>query len=665
MYGQRFIVRDVSERPAELHGCGRVIRFVTDGLDRSRNRDRPPVVLLIGPRGSGKTMLLDRLEADHNEGSPTVRLDFGLAPDASPRAVMVDIGYRLSPGVARVGRVRLPLLGIGLIAVSLDPESGASPAEQLGQQLSARRRVSGRMLEELARQAGTLLPPEQQAVMAELANVVGWIIDGVSTRRLGEYLAWYGGTVGRGDGTKLGPLLQLYEWWRHASADADAEARRDVWRALCAALLADLRTDFNQFSLSHGRRTTNCLLLLDNADSTAGTEFLETLAECRFKVPGETDPLLVVAAHGIRPEFQPPTGPPIMATDHNLSYACWLSAAREHDGRLSPWYPVELADFSIDNVISVIGSHVLGKAWRDADFVRAIGGGHPVAVQELARRLTRAGPDFDPRNVLTARAGDDLLGRLRPAWLGDRELIAMAVFSATLRPRLRAAASVFRALRWTDVSDLDVSDLFLRLMWGQDKDWLEIRPVLRVLLSRLLAQDSDLWDKTHEGFLAHYRTQGARDPVAEQFHLLALTASLSGSNLGAVAACLNGWLDVQGSREWNNVLAAITTAPNRLRHSDEGRQAAGDPPEFQRDAEDVVKRLADVPSPSERLRTVTRLVTARWLHNDRLFDPAHRLARLLAREYYELAQLTGGDCEVFYAEASAFRKMARDWEEKP
>lgn len=429
-------------------------------------------------------------------------------------------------------------------------------------------------------------------------------------------------------------------------------------------MLTDLRAGFNQFSLTHGHRTTNCLLLLDHVDSTAGTEFLETLADCRRRVNGQTDPLLVVAAQRTRPELQPVTGLPITSMDDGVSYATWLAAARAQEDQPSPWYPVVLSDLSAGNVTSMVGSRVLGKQWRDVDFVHTVSGGHPVAVRELARRLALAGPDFDPRSVLTPEVEDGLLGKLAPAWLSDRELAAMAVYGAAFRPRLKAGASVFRSLDWEHVNELDVSELFLSLMWARDEGWLVIRPLPWLLLSRLLAREKDLWDRTNDGFLVHYRTRDARDTVAEQYHLLALTTSLAGGNLGKVAAHLDEQLDTRGSGEWNDDLVAITAAPNRLRHSDDDRQAAGDRPEFRGDAEDVVKRLADVTSPSERLRTVTRLVTARWLYNDRLFDPARRLARLLAHEYYELAQLTSGDSEVFYREASYFRKVARDWEDR-
>jgi hypothetical protein len=661
----------VTDIEIDLYGRGRILRFVSDGLDRSRDRDTPPITLLIGPQGSGKTTLLDRLEADHRRGSPTARLDFGRSPDASPEAVLLDIGYRLSPGVPRVGRVRLPLLGIGFLAVGLDPESRDTPAEQLGQLLNARGKAFGQMLANLGKQAGTLLPsPEQQVLVTGAGSALGWIVDGISRRRLGDYLAWYVGTVGQGNGTRVGPLLLMHQWWQAAQTPDGTDARRELWRALCAALLADLRAEFNRAGWTHGQRTTNCLLLLDDADSAAGTAFLETLAECRRLVPGETDPLFVVAGQGLRPQLNPAVGPPVRPADASLNYAGWLAANREQETPGSPWYPVLLADLGTENVMSMVTSHLLGKVWRDVDFVQDVGGGHPSAVRALARHLALAGAGLDPRQVLTHELADELLAGVRPPWLGDQDLLAMAVYAATIRPRLRAGGRVFRSLNWSDaaeteVNEFDIRDLFLDLMWArEEEDWLVIRPLPRLLLTRLLARDEALWDSTHNGYLTHYRAQLPRDDIAEHYHLLALITPSAADNLGRVAAHLDKQLDTLGTSEWNRVLTAITTAPNRLRHPHGGRHQAPDGPDFAGDPEDAVRRLAGVAAPGNRLRTVSRLMTARWLYHDRLFDPRRRLARLLVREYYELAQLTNEDSNALFSEASHFRKVAHDWEDR-
>lgn len=653
-----------------LYGRGKVLRFVTDGLDRRRNRDTPPVMLLIGPRGSGKTALLDRLETGNRTGSPTARLDFGLRPDATPTAVMMDIAPALSRHVANVGKPKFPLLGIGLVAVNLDAESRDTPAEQLQQRLG-QRRLSGQTLANLTAQAGTLLPTQQRALVTEAATVLGWIVDSYNRHQLHEYLAWYARMVGPGDGSPHGPLLLLHKKWHeavtHANADVRREAERDVWRALCAALLQDLRAGFDKAGVWHGIRTTNCLLLIDNAGTKAGTEFLETVAECRRQASDQTDPLLVVAGWRTRPVLQPSAGTPVAAGDDRLSHASWLAAVRgQEEQQPSPWYPVLLTGLSDGDVKSLVGSHVLGRTWYDADYVHALSGGNPAAVRELSRRLGRAGEEFDPRDLLSPGMEDQLLAALRPDRLDDQQLRAMAIFGATLRPRPKAAGSVFRSMGedLARVNELAIHDMFLDLMWAEDEaSWLNIHPLPRLLLSRWLARDRSGWEAVHEGFLAYYRTQGVRERVAEQYHRLALTTSMASDNLRRVAAGLDEQLENRDMVAWNAALTVITTAPNRLKHADDDRVAAGDEPDFSGDVEDVVKRLAGVAVPDVRQRTVTRLVAARWLYNDRLFDPAHRLARLLAEEYYDLARLTDGDSEEFYREASRFRQVAREWED--
>ena len=114
------------------------------------------------------------------------------------------------------------------------------------------------------------------------------------------------------------------------------------------------------------------------------------------------------------------------------------------------------------------------------------------------------------------------------------------------------------------------------------------------------------------------------------------------------------------------MLTAITTAPNRLRHAHGGRHDAPGGADFASDPEDAVRRLAGVAAPGSRPRTVSRLMAARWMYNDRLFNPRRRLARLIDREYFELAQLTNGDKDssVLYREISHFRKISHDWEDR-
>lgn len=645
-------------------------------------------MILIGPGGYGKTKLLEDLADDHKGSSPTVRLDFAGNTDATPAQVMLAIGRPLEVRIRGVGSARFPLLMMGISAVTLRGDGMGSLAHQLDARLRADGGISGKTFSSLTANASKLLPSaEQQAVVTEGGAAIGWLVDWIRRRQLGKRLDWYArsGNPESGDDSGYEPLLGLRDRWQESRNADDAEARRaarlHVWRVLCRALLADLRA-FPKAGLWHGARTTNCLLLLDNVDAPVGREFLEMLAETRLKATDGADPLLVVAAQGTRPGIQPAVGPPRDCADEGLSYREWLSAARDPEVPMSPWYPVWLAELRLGHVRDIVSSHVLRKAENDAKFVYAVTGGHPGGVRELAGMLATV-PDplpsgFDPRALVSRDVEDTMLGMVRPGNLSDTDLDAMAVFGVTLRPRLKAGDSVFRSLGWYNVKELDVRDRFLDLMWARgEQDAFEIQRLYRWLLTRWLARDKDRWQDAHDGFLTYYRTPPGHDPDAVRYHQLALTTMSAPDNLHDVAKYLAGQFERLGDRvingepvpaglsagEWNEMLAAITMAPNRLVQADADRQELGAATMLPGDTWEVVRRLEGTGKHGGQLRIVTRLVAARWLFNDLLFDLKRKAALLLADEYLELARITPGDAEVFYAEASSFRKIVREWED--
>jgi hypothetical protein len=624
--------------------------------------------------------LIDRIEEDNKAGWPTARLDFALKPDATPAQIMLAIGTQLHSRTPLVGKIQIPLLGMGISALTLDPNQSSSPSEQLDRRLKGGR--IGTSFASVATDAATLLPsPEQRAMLTEAGALLGWIIDGFKGRQVGARMSWYKRNFDPGDGARYGPLLELYARWSIA-VDAQEEAevrgnsRRDVWRALCAAFLADLREGFDHASLWHDKRTANCLLLLDNADAPIGVEFLETLAECRRMAMDETDPLLVVAAQRTRPKLRPPVGQAIGAAEQRLSYALLRAPTRDPEVPAAPWYPVRLTELRVENLEKIVTSRLLSSSWHDQQFVYEVTGGHSAAVEKLAGVLRRERPGSDLRDLVTPAVEDALLADLRPAGLGNRELGAMAVFSATLRPHPDPAARVFAALGWSDVNELDVRDRFLDLMWASDETGFTIRPLLRLLLARWLARSASRWDDVHEAFLAHYRPREASDPDPMSYHQLALITSLPGSGLDTIAARLECRLPdaatgvpvdldkIQSAQRWDESLSDITTAPNRLRQSVGELAGTIGTPDLYSEARDVVVQLAGISVVGDRRRIVARLLAALWLYNDRLFDPKHTLAGLIAREYLQLAQVTPGDNEIFYGRASHFREIAREWEDR-
>jgi hypothetical protein len=673
----------------EFYGWERVRKFVAEALDRSHNKNALtlPIMIVIGSAGYGKTELLEDLARTHRGSSPTVRLDFAGNPDATPAQVMLAIERPLEERVPGVGSVRFPLLISAISAITLRGDGPGSLADQLAMRLRARGGISGSAVTNLTSKAAKLLPsPEQQVLVTDGGAAIGGVINWIRARQIRRRLRWYArsGNPEGADGSDYGPLLAVRDRWLESLNAGDPEVRRaarlHVWRVLCRALLADLRA-FPKAGLLHGKRTTNCLLLLDNADAPVSREFLEILAETRLKAMDGGDSLVVVAAQGTRPTLQPAVGPARDSADEGLTYQEWLKVGLSTEISISPWYPVRLAELSLGHVREIVGSHVLRKAENDAKFTYAVTCGHPGAVRELARALAGipdpAPSEFDPRTVVSRQVEDTLIGMICPASLSEADLAAMAVYGLTLHPRLKAGDSVFRSLDWNSVKELDVQERFHDLMWVRGEDIFEIRPLYRWLLTRWLARDKDRWRDAHEGFMAHYRTRQGYDPAAERYHQLALTTMSSPENLHDVAKYLAeqfvrlGDRMVDGERvpadlradEWNDTLATVTTAPNRLMEADAERQEIDAGPVLPRDPWEVVRRMDRTGRRDDHLRVITRLVAARWLFNDLHSDPKRKTSLLLTEGYQKLARMTPGYAEVFYAEASQYRKIVRDWED--
>jgi hypothetical protein len=601
---------------------------------------------------------------------------------------MLAIGRPLKERVPGVGSARFPLLMTGISAITLRGDGPESLADQLATRLRAGGGISGSAVTNLTSNAAKLLPSaEQQALVGDGGAAIGGVIDWVRARQIRRRLGWYArsGNPEGADGSAYGPLLAVRDRWLESLSSSDPDVRRaarlGVWRVLCRALLADLRA-FPKPGLSHGRRTTNCLLLMDNADASVSKEFLEMLAETRLTATDGADSLVVVAAQGTRPTLRPAVGPAMDSADE-LSYQKWLKDTLSPEILMSPWYPVRLAELSLGHVREIVNSHVLRKAENDAKFTYAVTGGHPGAVRELARVLAGISDplpaDFDPRMVMSRQEEDTLMSVVCPASLSEADLAAMAVYALTLRPRLKAGDSVFRSLAWNSVKELDVQERFLDLMWVRGGDAFEVRPLYRWLLTRWLARDRDIWRDAHEGFAAHYRTSQGYNPAAERYHQLALTTMSSLKNLDDVAKYLAEQFVHLGDRmidsarvpadlradEWNDTLASITTAPNRLIEADAELVEIGATSVLPRDPWEVVRRMDRTGPGGDHLEVITRLVAARWLFNDLHLDPKRKTSFLLEEEYQKLARITPGDANagVFYAEAGHYRKIVRDWED--
>jgi len=184
---------------------------------------RLPIVVLLGPTGSGKTVLLRTLR-NQVARAPHAFIDLETRHATGPIDIMTELADQLRG-------VRFPRFRLGLLATRPTPEGLSS---------EARRRHLLRRLHRFP---------------------VG------PTRR------WW---AGRGRHTATDALLYL-----NFAFDLD---RRDVERELCAALLADLRAAYANPILGLVR-TASCVAMIDNAHVGGGAAFVELVAKVRGSEP--------------------------------------------------------------------------------------------------------------------------------------------------------------------------------------------------------------------------------------------------------------------------------------------------------------------------------------------------------------------------------------------
>ncbi len=658
----------MAQPATELYGRANVIKTVQQCLARpTRSAPRPlPVVMLLGRRGSGKTTLLKKLEYDFEPLVPCARVDLGQNPDAPPGQVAAVLAFQLNRHVRGVGRIPFPRLMLGHMAIRLELDQTSRTA--------ARREVAERLeggetlvtLTEIVGELGQKFGPAAEAPFRQGAEMAArYLLSAVLPRvgrmmRLRAPLAWH--AKFRGTGTPEDALIDLNQW---AGGATGADDRR-VDETLCAAFLADLRADYYGRHLRHGKRAVNCLALLDNADASAGSGFLELLVERRYRSGESPDPLVVVATlrDRPRPQLEVPAATP--AGSDGIGYPAWLEHATGERTRESCWYPVTLTDLSRDDTDHLIRSKVLGSSRRDTRFLYELTLGHPAATRLLADELAvQSRPDgaaFDPRRLLdlplrgeeTSTVADRCLQEL----LGDADaadplLTAMITCSATADLRPTACDAVLGGTAGFGATD--VRRRFAETMWadpGSDghDGRLVPHPFLRRLLLRRLAQrDDDApdgWSATHRALAEHYRA--AEDSIPEWYHKLALV-DLSGlDHLAAVATWLADGLRELSTQAWCDRLDEITAAPSRL-HGTE-------PPVMF-----VTHLVGRVRWTEPEHRTAALLMTARWLHRDRLSDPRHTLARVIAVQFDDLARLGRPDSDVFFAESEKYRAIAEEW----
>ncbi|WP_410671528.1 hypothetical protein [Amycolatopsis sp. cmx-4-68] len=635
----------------ELAGLDAVTRGLVDRLlSRPGGESRLlPVVVALGPRGTGKTALLD-VVAERCRDIPHARLDFERHGRARsrPRELLGQLAFDLSQQWRQFGRLAFPRLWLCMLVLNgpIELQDRRAALRELRALLAKNQPLEQNRdaIVDVVRLAGGIAPagglPGWPAATDLLLRGLSWY----DRRRLAGQMR----ALPAGPGNPEDFLLQIAQ-----QEQGDAEDRDAVDATFCDAFLADLRRAYT--GLNRSRRTLNSLVLLDNAHTPGGRLLLRALTEARRRA-GEPDPLVVLATSRTwnpdwNESWSPPTphraaparrGPtahrtrgarrpaPRSPSDVDADWA----AEPEHPWPWwHPWYLLELGALAKDDVVTIAAGGRLHPASRLPSFLYRLTDGHPGAVTDVVAAVARR-PDA-LRTVLRTRddQGQPLVTTTRDYLLQD--------FSAPSRQDLvtASAAPDVELLFHKEILDLrdpagegalfkELGDhLWLRVEPGEPPRYV-LHPWLRRILLQELASRADdhplNWTRVHTRCRDFHEKNGRA--VAARYHDLAL------EDVGAVVAHLRApfagarAFDLATAEAWLADLDAITAAPNRLDQHvapyEQLQKLAG------RGDDELGTQLA-------------WLVVALWIARDPLGDPDGKLDPTIAGGFHQLAQGRG------------------------
>lgn len=616
--------------------------FLGDALRRVPGTHVPPPnVLLIGPRGSGKSSLLDHL-AHWAVRAPVAQLDLAALgrAGAKPIDVLARLAFDLNEKKADFPRLSFPSFGMLLIAVSttLDLGSRETAVQQVKAALNTQPARADRatrlqeVVQSLAEAAASVLGAPGWAVVPALQLLPGWKEDWAGLRvrsRLAQ--------IRRERGS--GPVSDVVVSLNRLYHDNERAQRREAEEVLFDAFLADLQYAYGTRRGDHDR-TTNCLLLLDNAESALGDDVLDLLLRARDK-PGVTAPLLTLATAAARPEAlvrREPGGTP-----HPGAYlSCWQQAHRFTPVPADETLLVgQLRDLDVREV-SQIAEYVLrgvphGSALPEAEdgarwlgwLVHELTHGHPAATAVVFEALRDFAPDIPwderLRSLFTPDLVTRLLDRLLPADTTPELRAMLARAAAAVNLGQAGAATEL----WRNAGDA-VGSHFARFSGDElrtmhattgdprtDGSDETPHPLLRFLLLReLAARDgaSAEWDAAHAAMSLRATNRIDSGHPDEQW--LVAYHELASGHLETAVDYLDARFGALPAEEWCAELCRLRRAPVRT-------PGGALPMSPRRHFDDLVVFLGEPGGPrSRRTKAVARLLAASWISPEPRDDPA-------------------------------------------
>ncbi|GLY69296.1 hypothetical protein Atai01_59150 [Amycolatopsis taiwanensis] len=621
------------------------------GPTRSRSH---PVVVVEGARGYGKTALLDALAHGLDQRVPYARVNFESHRAASVPEVLSAIAFQLGKTCDRYGSLRFPLLTIGrkVMRAKLPesrPEAREAVRRLLAEQvdLEAMRSI---LFDAAGALAQTLSPDDSRGFILRILLRLG--LEGLSrVIRHAKSLSpdWYGHRDRGLKNNGLDVLVDLNAWVKDGST---FEINELLWDAF----LTDLRDNF-QNSGHAAEMTLNCVVLLDDADTPLGQEFLNGLVytrESRVVLgmdPG--DPMTTVATS--RGELLSEVGPRGLVeftnrkTDRSLRY--------DPQGEPNWWCRYRLADLSESEAGIMVSSlppntdgHVQPIAGHQlTSMVYSFTGGHPASTAMLVEATSKRPLKFGSTlAVLLDRpeSGHDAdrppLGEsLRRQLLGEFTVDTYRDLVTCAAARTRQHASLLAARGELLVGGLNSYQEIAPVLWpasgGAGPN------VLRRLLLRELAARSDdetaNWTKVVEWLRARCEEDADDEGV--------LHYALANGDIATTCEGLRQRLTADDPVGWVRLLRSVTSMPRRPVPSADSEVPPMD------------QLAAAIDNPSSRLH---RLVVARWIVFDPFISNRRRaLHRRIAADYDFVAGLAQGDPEPLLNEADYHRRQAELW----
>ena len=649
-----------------MSGVDLLMRLRWNELDTGSSRPLP-VVVLLGPHGSGKTETISAMNGTLH-GIVHVGLDFakpGIAA-ATPDQLLTMLVYTLSgkwkdrprADFARFRAVAAAAQA-GLRAASraqdekslrerideMTPDPGGQWVTDFVDALASDAEQATKLLEEMQADDRAKTGAQAAAIAIKLTGAIARLrarySKGQASRpgvRWVESLPRSGGLQG------YDALLQL------GNDFADDTSGQLRTRILADAFVTDICAEYPRLAARDNTGCSTCntdtprlkhhhnwVLLLDNIDKGNGCELVKVLTSARERA-GQDCPLLIIGTAGRwldldekwRPVWEGPHAFPdrlSVPVLSEISYPSWRETG-------SAYLPVLLEPLREWEIGRMLGQSESALKTR---FVTRLSGGLPLAVEELSRRLASRELKPGARDILTATAGGsepvdsdnildylaavldpgmpqasaedlvDIAHLLAAPWVISHEALARL----GSEPMIRTVERLRLALWGTTPGDLAGTPGAARL-----------HPWIAAALTRSLARRRSGQGKAtfEERFTALRDDEDTTaDPVRIAYCDLALR------QVSAVVSHFTQTFNKDSHKTWIDQLRLVTRAPC--------------PAPADQDAmtiyEETVRSLTDAPAGADTgLRNViSRLIVARWVGADPSAVPDERLGKIVGVEY--------------------------------